>query len=584
VTATAETVREEPVRAPALEMRGITKRYPGVVANDKIDLDVRPGEIHALLGENGAGKTTLMNILYGLARPDEGEILIDGEPVRIANPTDAIHRGINMVHQHFMLVPVLTVAENILLGEETMANPIFLDRRESRRRIVELGQRFGFEIDPDVKVGELSVGWQQRVEILKALYRNARVLVLDEPTAVLTPQETEEIFAVLRRLAENGHSIVFISHKLYEVLEIADRITVIRRGRVVGARVPAETDEEDLAALMVGRDVQLVVDRGESHPGDVRLEVKGLKVRDDRGSEVVRGVDFQIRAGEIFGIAGVAGNGQDELVEAIVGLRKPAEGSVLLDGRDVTNLPTRDMTNLGVGYVPADRHRFGLVLPFSIADNIVLTDYYRRPYARRLVRNDAAIEERGKAAVAEYDIRTPSADVTASTLSGGNQQKIVVARELDGDLRLLVLDQPTRGLDVGSIEFIHRQAIRKRDAGTAVLLVSAELDEVLELSDRVAVMYRGQIVAVVDGRTADRNEVGVLMATGLRQEAAVASGAITGEQAAVEVEPVAATVDASASGDATATSRGDGAAGDGSAGDDAGDDAGDAPRPTEPGP
>jgi simple sugar transport system ATP-binding protein len=576
VTATAEVVRQEPIRAPVLEMRGITKRYPGVVANDKIDLDVRPGEIHALLGENGAGKTTLMNILYGLARPDEGDILIDGEAVRIANPTDAIHRGINMVHQHFMLVPVLTVAENILLGEETMANPIFLDRGESRRRIVELGQRFGFEIDPDVKVGELSVGWQQRVEILKALYRNARVLVLDEPTAVLTPQETEEIFAVLRRLAESGHSIVFISHKLYEVLEIADRITVIRRGRVVGARVPAETDEEDLAALMVGRDVQLVVDRGESHPADVRLEVNGLKVRDDRGSEVVRGVDFQIRAGEIFGIAGVAGNGQDELVEAIVGLRKPAEGSVLLDNRDVTNLHTRDMTNLGVGYVPADRHRFGLVLPFSIADNIVLTDYYRRPYSRRLVRNDAAIEERGKAAVAEYDIRTPSADVMASTLSGGNQQKIVVARELDGDLRLLVLDQPTRGLDVGSIEFIHRQAIKKRDAGTAVLLVSAELDEVLELSDRVAVMYRGQIVAVVDGRTADRNEVGVLMATGLRQEAAVASGAMTGEEAAVGVEAVAATVDASGSGHATGTSPGEGSAGEEAAGDEA-------PRSTEPG-
>ena len=519
------------VHAPALEMRGITKRYPGVVANDGIDLEVRPGEIHALLGENGAGKTTLMNILYGLARPDEGEILIDGSPVRIANPTDAIARGINMVHQHFMLVPVLTVAENILLGEETMAGPIFIDRAEAKRRIVELGKQFGFEIDPDVKVGELSVGWQQRVEILKALYRNAKVLVLDEPTAVLTPQETDEIFAVLRRLAEEGHSIVFISHKLYEVLAIADRITVIRRGRVVGSRIPAETDESDLAALMVGRDVQLVVDRGESHPGEVRLQVEGLKVRDDRGSEVVRGVDFEIRAGEIFGIAGVAGNGQDELVEAIVGLRKPAAGSVRLDGRDVTNATTRQMTNLGTGYVPADRHRFGLVLSFSVADNLVLTDYYRPPYAHGIVRNDEAIEERGARAIAEYDVRTPSPDVMAGTLSGGNQQKLVVARELDGDLRLIVLDQPTRGLDVGSIEFIHRQAIKKRDAGTAVLLVSAELDEVLELSDRVAVMYRGQIVSVVDGRTADRNEVGMLMATGLRREAAVASGSIPSDAA-----------------------------------------------------
>jgi general nucleoside transport system ATP-binding protein len=520
-----------PVHAPALEMRGITKRYPGVVANDGIDLEVRPGEIHALLGENGAGKTTLMNILYGLARPDEGEILIDGSPVRIANPTDAIARGINMVHQHFMLVPVLTVAENILLGEETMAGPIFIDRGEAKRRIVELGKQFGFEIDPDVKVGELSVGWQQRVEILKALYRNAKVLVLDEPTAVLTPQETDEIFAVLRRLAEEGHSIVFISHKLYEVLAIADRITVIRRGRVVGSRIPAETDENDLAALMVGRDVQLVVDRGESHPGEVRLQVEGLKVRDDRGSEVVRGVDFEIRAGEIFGIAGVAGNGQDELVEAIVGLRKPAAGSVRLDGRDVTNATTRQMTNLGTGYVPADRHRFGLVLSFSVADNLVLTDYYRSPYAHGIVRNDEAIEERGARAIAEYDVRTPSPDVMAGTLSGGNQQKLVVARELDGDLRLIVLDQPTRGLDVGSIEFIHRQAIKKRDAGTAVLLVSAELDEVLELSDRVAVMYRGEIVSIVDGRTADRNEVGMLMATGLRREAAVASGSIPSDAA-----------------------------------------------------
>jgi general nucleoside transport system ATP-binding protein len=430
-----------------------------------------------------------------------------------------------MVHQHFMLVPVLSVADNILLGEETMAGPIFIDKGEARRRIVDLGKRFGFEIDPDIKVGELSVGWQQRVEILKALYRNAKVLVLDEPTAVLTPQETEEIFAVLRRLAEDGHSIVFISHKLYEVLAIADRITVIRRGKVVGSRIPSETDEEDLAALMVGRDVQLVVDRGESHPADVRLKVAGLKVADDRGSEAVRGVDFEIRAGEIFGIAGVAGNGQDELVEAIVGLRKPTGGVVSLDGTDVTNASTRAMTNLGVGYVPADRHRFGLVLPFTVADNLVLTDYYRPPYARGIVRNDDAILERGARAVKEYDIRTPSATTIAGTLSGGNQQKIVVARELDGDLRLLVLDQPTRGLDVGSIEFIHKQAIAKRDAGTAVLLVSAELDEVLELSDRIAVMYRGQIVDVLDGRTADRNDVGMLMATGKRQEAAVAGGA-----------------------------------------------------------
>ncbi|HET7728268.1 MAG TPA: ABC transporter ATP-binding protein [Candidatus Limnocylindrales bacterium] len=522
----------EPVRAPALEMRGITKRYPGVVANDRIDLEVRPGEVHALLGENGAGKTTLMNILYGLARPDEGQILLDGTPVAITGPSDAIARGISMVHQHFMLVPVLTVAENIVLGDETMANALFLDRNEAHRRIVELGRRFGFEVEPDVKVGSLSVGWQQRVEILKALYRDARILVLDEPTAVLTPQETQEIFAVLRRLAAAGHSIVFISHKLYEVLEIADRITVIRRGRVVGERIPAETDEEDLAELMVGREVSLVVDRGESKPGEPVLSLQGLRVKDDRGNEVVRGVDLEVRAGEIVGIAGVAGNGQDELVEALIGLRKPSGGRVTISGTDTTGWGPRALTGVGVGYVPADRHRFGLVLPFSVADNLVLTSYHQRPYSRGILRNDDAIVERAALAVKEFDIRTPSPLARASTLSGGNQQKIVVAREFEGDLKVLVLDQPTRGLDVGSIEFIHRQTIAKRDAGTAVLLVSAELDEVLELSDRIAVIFRGQIVGTFDARTADKNEVGLLMATGGRAKTAAVAEAAAGSTVA----------------------------------------------------
>ncbi len=495
-------------------MRSITKRYPGVVANDRISLEVRPGEIHALLGENGAGKTTLMNVLYGLATPDEGEILLDGTPVQIAGPADAIARGISMVHQHFMLVPVLTVAENILLGEETMANRFFLDRREAHKRIIELGRRFDFEIDPEVKVGSLSVGWQQRVEILKALYRNARILVLDEPTAVLTPQETDEIFAVLRRLAAEGHSIVFISHKLYEVLEIADRITVIRRGRVVGERKPAETDEDDLAELMVGREVQLTVDRGTSHPGATVLNVTGLEASDDRGHPMLRGVDFEVRAGEIFGIAGVAGNGQDELVESIIGLRHPTTGTVTLDGLDITAYTPRQMNEAQVAYVPADRHRFGLILSFPVSDNLVLTSYYRPPYARGLIRDREAIDRDAASAVEKFDIRTPSVTGKASTLSGGNQQKTVVAREFDRDLKLLILDQPTRGLDVGSIEFIHRQVIAKRDAGTAVLLVSAELDEVLELSDRIGVMYEGRIVAVLDGPTADKNAVGLLMATG----------------------------------------------------------------------
>ena len=507
----------ETARPPALEMRGISKRYPGVVANDHIDLDVRPGEIHALLGENGAGKSTLMNILYGLASPDEGEILIGGSPVTIRDPNDAIDRGISMVHQHFMLVPVLSVAENILLGDEPMANPVFLDRRAAHVRIRELGRQFGFEVDPDAKVGSLSVGWQQRVEILKALYRNANILVLDEPTAVLTPQETREIFAVLRQLTkELGTSIIFISHKLYEVLEIADRITVIRRGKVVGSRIPSETDEEDLAELMVGRDVQLTVDRGESHPGEELLVATDVRVADDRGREVVHGVSFSVRAGEIFGIAGVAGNGQDELVETITGLRKTIGGSITLAGHSITAATPRELHEAGVGFVPADRHRFGLVLSFPLADNFVLNDYHADPYARGLVRNDEAIQRRADECVAQFDVRTPSTAVPAGTLSGGNQQKVVVAREFGRDLKLLVLDQPTRGLDVGSIEFIHSETIKRRAAGTAILLVSAELDEVLELSDRIGVMYRGELVAVVDAREADKEEIGLLMATGGR--------------------------------------------------------------------
>jgi len=495
-------------------MRGITKRYPGVVANDHIDLEIRPGEIHALLGENGAGKTTLMNVLYGLAVPDEGEILLDGESVKIAGPSDAIARGISMVHQHFMLVPVLSVAENIVLGEETLHAAGFLDRGTARKKIRELAERFGFEIDPDAKVASLSVGQQQRVEILKALYRDTRILVLDEPTAVLTPQETAEIFVLLRRLADSGRSIIFISHKLYEVLEIADRITVIRRGRVVGERMPKGTTEEDLAELMVGREVVLTVDRGESKPGASRLQIDDLHIKDDRGHETVRGISLEVRAGEILGIAGVAGNGQDELVEGLIGLRPIVSGTVKLNGKEITGASPRRIHEMNIAYVPADRHRYGLILSFSLEDNLVLNRYMMAPFARRGVRNQAAIHAEAMENIAEYDVRTPSSTVTAGTLSGGNQQKLVVAREFDGDLELLVLDQPTRGLDVGSIEFIHKQVIAKRNAGTAVLLVSAELDEVLEMSDRIAVMYRGELVAERDGRTADKNEIGLLMATG----------------------------------------------------------------------
>jgi simple sugar transport system ATP-binding protein len=500
--------------APALEMRGITKRFPGVVANDGIDLSIRPGEIHALLGENGAGKSTLMNILYGLLSPDEGEILLDGQATAIADPSDAIARGIGMVHQHFMLVPVFSVAENIVLGNETMANAVFLDVHRSVGRIRELAAQLGFEIDPDARAGDLSVGIQQRIEILKALYRGAKVLILDEPTAVLTPQETVEIFQVLRRLAAEGTSIVFISHKLYEVLEIADRITVIRRGRVVGQADPKTATEEQLAEMMVGREVSLIVDKGPAHPGDIVLRVDDLSVADDRGSTVVDQCSFEVRAGEIFGIAGVAGNGQAELVEALNGLRRTAGGSVRLVDDDVTNHSSRDLSERGVAYIPGDRQRYGLVMPYPVEDNLVLTEYYHPPFSHHGVIDEAAISKRADDLIPRFDIRTPSGKLPTSTLSGGNQQKVIVAREFSRDLVLLIADQPTRGIDVGSIEFIHKQIVAKRDAGTAVLLVSAELDEVLELSDRIGIIYRGKLVAVVDAEGAEKERIGLIMATG----------------------------------------------------------------------
>jgi ABC-type uncharacterized transport system ATPase subunit len=506
-----------PVAPPVLEMRGITKRFPGVLANDHIDLDVRPGEIHALLGENGAGKSTLMNILYGLLTPDEGEVLIDGQTVHIADPSDAIGRGIGMVHQHFMLVPVFNVTENIILGDETMANPVFLDEKAAHGRIRDLASQFGFEVDPDAIVGELSVGIQQRIEILKALYRGARILILDEPTAVLTPQETTEIFGVLRRLADEGTSIVFISHKLYEVLEIADRITVIRRGRVVGQADPKTATEEELAEMMVGREVSLTVEKGPPSPGAVVLSVEGLRVADDRGSTVVQDISFEVRAGEILGIAGVAGNGQDELVEALTGLRKVQGGTVTMAGAAVTNQSARGLAERGLAYIPGDRQRYGLVLSYTVADNLVLTSYRERPYSRFGVLDQGAIAKRANELVPAFDIRTPSTMVPASTLSGGNQQKLIVAREFSRDLILLIADQPTRGIDVGSIEFIHKQIIASRDAGTAVLLVSAELDEVLELSDRIAVIFRGRIVATLDAEGVEKERIGLMMATGEAQ-------------------------------------------------------------------
>ena len=505
-------------KTAVLEMHGITKRFAGgTLANDSIDLDLGEREIHALLGENGAGKSTLMNILYGLVTPDSGEIRIDDLAVAIQGPSDAIARGIGMVHQHFMLVPVLTVAENVVLGQEITKGGQVLDMRAAERRIHELAERLGFTVDPRARVDQLSLGQQQRVEILKAIYRGARILVLDEPTAVLTPQETREIFEVLRRLREEGTSIIFISHKLDEVLEIADRITVIRRGKVVGTRKPAETNEDELAELMVGRAVSLRVDRGQSHPGDVVLEVIGLRAMDDRRHEVCQGVDLTVHAGEIVGIAGVGGNGQDELVECIVGLRRPVAGMIHLAGRDITRLSVEERRDLGTAYVPADRQRFGLVLPYLLPDNFVLTRYGEVPYAAGLggfIRQVRPIRSEAGRLAKEFDVRSSSLDVPAATLSGGNQQKVVVAREFRHDLKLLVIDQPTRGLDVGSIEFIHKQVIERRDAGAGVLLVSAELDEVLDLSDRVLVMYRGRVVGSFAAAEAQREKVGLLMATG----------------------------------------------------------------------
>ncbi len=494
-----------------LELKGISKRFPGVVANDRVDLVVEDGEIHALLGENGAGKTTLMNVLYGLYHADEGEILIDGRPVRFEGPGDAIAAGLGMVHQHFMLIPVFTVTENIILGNEPTEALGWLDRGRARTRVEELSQRYGLEVPPDAVVEELPVGVQQRVEILKALYREADVLILDEPTAVLTPQETEELFEVMRSLKEGGKSVIFITHKLKEVLAVADRITVLRGGKVVGTTTPQEASEEDLASMMVGRSVQLTVEKPPAKPGEIVLDADDLVVLDDRGQVAVN-VAFDVAAGEIVCIAGVQGNGQTELVEALTGLRPIDSGTIELNGRSVARRSPDDILDAGVGHVPEDRQRDGLIVSFSIADNLVLDTFDQPPFAHGIVRDFQAVHQVAEERARRFDVRTPSVDVPAATLSGGNQQKVVVARELSRPISLLIASQPTRGLDVGSIEYIHRQIVEQRDRGIAVLIVSSELDEVLALGDRILVMFRGHILGQVRGGEATRENLGLLMA------------------------------------------------------------------------
>jgi len=495
----------------ALQTQGITKRFPGVLANDHVDFELRKGEIHALLGENGAGKTTLMNIIYGLYEPDEGEIFLDGRRVEIHTPKDAIAHGIGMVHQHFMLIPVFTVAENIMLGAETSRGAV-LDRRKVAEQVRELSKRYGLDVNPDARVRELPVGVQQRVEIIKALYRKAEILILDEPTAVLTPQESEELFRTMRELASQGVSIIFITHKLKEVLAVADRITVMRAGRVVGTVSPQETDQAHLAEMMVGREVILTVDKDPARPGAEVLRVANLHVADDRGVEVVRGVSFSVQAGEVLGIAGVQGNGQTELVEALTGLRRPLSGSIAIEGHELAHASPRHIIEAGVAHIPEDRQRYGLVISYPVTDNLILSTYYLEPFARHKVLNYQEIDRHARRLVQEFDIRTPSPYLPASKLSGGNQQKVIVARELSRPIKLLIANQPTRGLDVGSIEYIHREIVRMRDAGCAVLLVSAELDEIMALSDRIAVMYRGQIVDTLPASQATKEVLGLLMA------------------------------------------------------------------------
>ena len=497
---------------PILELKGITKSFPGVLANDKINLTLNKGEIHALLGENGAGKSTLMNILYGLYEQDEGEIFVNGEKISISSPRDAIARGIGMVHQHFMLVPVFTVTENVMLGDETTFAGGFLNRKSPAARIREISDEFGLEVNPASYIRDLPVGVQQRVEIIKLLYREAEILILDEPTAVLTPQEVDELFMIMRSLVNSGKSIIFITHKLREVLTFADRITVIRGGKVVGTTTPKEADKNDLAAMMVGRDVILEVNKKPAHVKDKVLDVQGLVVLNDLNKVAVNKVSFDVSSGEILGVAGVQGNGQTELVKAITGLKHPVEGKIDLLGQNITRATPRTITELGSAHIPEDRQKDGLVLTATIADNLVLNTYYLDPFAKGVLIQEDQIRDNSEKIINSFDVRTPSAFIPVGSLSGGNQQKVIVGREFSRPIKFLVAAQPTRGLDVGSIEYIHTRLLEKREDGCAILLVSTELDEIMKLSDRIAVMFDGKIIAVVDAEGATKEQIGLLMA------------------------------------------------------------------------
>jgi ABC-type uncharacterized transport system ATPase subunit len=504
---------------PVLELRKITKRFPGIVANDAVDFDLRRGEVHALLGENGAGKSTLMNVLYGLYHPDEGEIVVNEKPTRIASPHAAIDAGIGMVHQHFMLIPVMTVAENIVLAEEPRTAGVLLDYGAAVQRVRDLSEQFGLAVDPNAKIENITVGQQQRVEILKALFRGAEILILDEPTAVLTPQEADELFKVIESLKSQGKSIIFISHKLHEVRQIADRVTVLRRGKKIDTVPAAGATEASLARMMVGREVLLRVDKHAAQPGEPLLEVTDLHVLDDRGLEAVKGVTMQVRAGEIVGLAGVDANGQSELIDALTGLRRVHSGRIVAAGEDITRADAREALDAGMGHIPEDRQRRGLVLEFSLAENVVLHDYDKQPYSRLGWLYPSRLISHARDLLKQFDVRGGGPTTRAAGLSGGNQQKVVLAREIDRDPKVLIAAQPTRGLDVGAIEFIHRRLVEERDEGRAILLISLELDEILSLSDRILVIYEGRIVGEYPPDTSEE-ELGIAMTGGGREAAA----------------------------------------------------------------